>query len=85
MDVRSVAIGFAASLIVAVAVQYVSLPTLLSMVLGGIVGALLPHKEDSQTAALGFLVSAVLMLIPMQGYELPAGLALFGYTVARHT
>jgi len=25
------------------------------------------------------------MLIPMQGYELPAGLALFGYTVARHT
>jgi len=85
MDVRSVAIGFAASLIVAVAVQYASLPVLVSMVLGGIIGALLPHKEDSQTAALGFLVSAVLMLIPMQGYELPAGLAMFGYTVARHT
>jgi len=85
MDTKSAAIGLVAAALIGYIIHAVALPALLAVAIGGVVGALLPHREDSQTAAGGFLLSAIVMLIPLGGVELPAGLALFGYTVARHT
>jgi len=83
MDVRSLAVGLATALLVGLAAQYVPLGPVATAAIGATTGAFLPHREDSQTALGGFLLAAILALLPVGNAEL-LGAAMLGYTVARH-
>jgi len=81
--VRSIGIGLVVAIAVGYAVALASLTPYLALALGGLVGALLRHEEDGRAAAAGFALTAVFLFLP--NYGLPIGLAMLGYTVARHT
>jgi len=84
MDVRSLAVGLVAAVLAGLVAQYVSLGPVATAAIGAAIGALLPHREDSQTALGGFLLAAILALLPTPAAE-TLGAAMLGYTVARHT
>jgi len=82
----SLAIGLIAALAIAYAVAYINVEhkEIFSVALGGIVGALFPHQEDREMSLLGFILSAIMVLVNIQIAPL-AALVLLGYTIARHT
>jgi len=80
---KSLALGIIAAAVIGFVVHLLGLPAFIAMPLGGAVGALAGHKEDSQAAALCFIVAAVIFLLPID-FATPAGLALFGYAIGRH-
>jgi len=85
VNAKSVLLGIIAAAAIGFVVHALALPDLLALAVGAAAGALMRHEEDSQTAAIGFLASAAVLLAPLGGLEIPIGLALFGYTAARHT
>jgi len=85
VNAKSVLLGLVAAAVIGFVVHALALPDLLALAVGAAAGAFMRHEEDSQTAAIGFLVAAAAMLAPLGGLEIPIGLALFGYTAARHT
>jgi len=81
----SLLIGVVAALAIGLGVAWLGLPTLIALPLGGAVGALLGHREDTEAAALGFIIAAAIALIPSFDAAEAVALAMTGYTVGRHT
>jgi len=84
MDTKSLVTGIIAALVIGYLVHVAGLDSLIALPLGGAAGALMTHREDSQTAAAVFIVAAVLFLLPLD-FAAPAALALTGYAIGRHT
>jgi len=82
----SLAIGLIAAILIAYMVANINIQykEIFSVALGGIVGALFPHQEDREMSLLGFILSAIMVLVNISIAPL-AALALLGYTIARHT
>jgi len=82
----SLIIGLIAAIAIAHIAHHIDIEhkEIFALAVGGVVGAILPHKEDHELSLLGFILSAILVLINIEKAPL-AALALLGYTIGRHT